>query len=291
MVEVAAFRRGCAPALALLLKGLTFSVGEGEYDTVHEAAWAGSTENLRILFDYGMADPKSVSNPHTGWPDNVTLLYWAVFMTGLGGRDGAAMTRMLLEHGADPEVRLKGNGERGNTVLQEATLGFRDGREGILEALLDYAYYDIFTAASLNDVGRIKELAVIEDVAHLRGEAELTPLHWAARANALDSARYLLDRGADVNAESVTQRVPLHLAADGNHADMVWLLVEHGADLNAQDTKGRTPLHRAAYLGSIDVAEILIVLGADRRVQNRSGKRPLDVARLACKHLKSLEGT
>ena len=67
VVKVAAFRRGCAPALAFLLKkGLTFSVADerarpgrdGMYDSVHEAAWAGSTENLRILFDYGMPTPR-----------------------------------------------------------------------------------------------------------------------------------------------------------------------------------------------------------------------------------------
>ena len=45
------------------------------------------------------------------------------------------------------------------------------------------------------------------------GEADMTPLHWAARA------------------------------------EMLWLLAGAGADLNAQDRKDRTPLHQAMYGG------------------------------------------
>ena len=131
VLNIAAYRGGCAPALEFLLdRGLVFSVAEhrarggkeSEYDIVHEAAWAVSTENLRILLERGMADARSISNPHTGWPDNVSLLYWAAIQ-----RDGEALTRLLLEHGADPEVKFKGNGERGCTALQEACVQ-RTGR-------------------------------------------------------------------------------------------------------------------------------------------------------------------
>ena len=98
IVNIAVAVRGCAPALELLLdRGLRFSVEpwrsrpgkEGEYDNVHEAAWAGAGDNLRILLERGMADANSLSNPHTGWPDNVSLLYWVAVFGDSGGRDGA----------------------------------------------------------------------------------------------------------------------------------------------------------------------------------------------------------
>ena len=73
-------------------------------------------------------------------------------------------------------------------------------------------------------------------------------------------ARWLLNHGADVDAQTVAGRTPLHMAG----AEMLWLLAGKGADLNAQDKKGRTPLHQAMYGGDLEEAEILIVLGAGR---------------------------
>ena len=110
VLNIAAYRGGCAPALEFLLdRGLVFSVAEqSEYDIVHEAAWAVSTDNLRLLLERGMADARSTSNPHTGWPDNVSLLYWPAALHNVGGRDGEPLTRLLLEHGADPRGDVQG---------------------------------------------------------------------------------------------------------------------------------------------------------------------------------------
>ena len=290
VLNITAYRRGCAPALEFLLdRGLVFSVAEhrakggkeSEYDIVHEAAWAGSTDNLRILLERGMADAKSTSNPHTGWPDNVSLLYWPAALQGVGERGGVALTKLLLKHGADPEVKFKGNGERGCTALQEACVYGRSNRDGIARALIDHgAHYDAFSASARDDLDRLRECAREEPcVARSLGEADMTPLHWAARAGALRCARWLLNHGADVDAQTVSGRTPLHMAGG---ADMLWLLAGKGADLNARDRKGRTPLHQAMYGGDLEEAEVLIVLGADVRIANRQGKTPLEVARKEC---------
>ena len=218
VLNITAYRRGCAPALEFLLdRGLVFSVAEhrakggkeSEYDIVHEAAWAVSTDNLRILLERGMADARSTSDPHTGWPDNVSLLYWAA-RQGVDERDGVALTRLLLEHGADPEVKFKGNGERGCTALQEACVYGRGNRDGIAQALIDHgAHYDAFSASARDDLDRLRECGREEPgVARSLGEADMTPLHWAARAGALRCAKWLLNHGADVDAQTVAGRPP-----------------------------------------------------------------------------------
>ncbi len=75
-----------------------------------------------------------------------------------------------------------------------------------------------------------------------------TPLHWAARAAAvdLDMVRLLLDKGADVNARDKSGMIPLHEAAGRAQKDLVALLVARGSDRNAKDASGRTPLTAAA---------------------------------------------
>ena len=220
--------------------------------------------------------PRSISNPHTGWPDNVSLLYWAAIQ-----RDGEALTRLLLEHGADPEVRFKGNGERGCTALQEACAHGRSNRDGIVQALIDHgAHYDAFSASARDDLDRLRECAREEpNVARSLGEADMTPLHWAVRAGALRCARWLLEpRGGRRRADGRGADPPAH----GRPRDAV-----------AADREGRRPErpgqegpHAAApgrcNGGDLEEAEILIVLGADVRVPNRRGKTPLQVARKEC---------
>ena len=119
-----------------------------------------------------------------------------------------------------------------------------------------------------------------------RGNAAMTPLHWAVRGNALSCAEWLLSKGADVDAETEAHRTPMHRAAEWNLGEMMWLLADCGARLDPADSKERTPLHRATYIGQVETAEILIVLGADPDRRNNRGKTPLDIARKDCVYLR-----
>ncbi len=303
LVNITLSTRGCASALRYLLDhNVPFSIEEYrqkggkryEYDVVHEAAWAGCTDNLRVLFESGVADATGTANPHTGWPDNVSLLFWPAYFGTVDGRDGVALTKLLLEFGADPEVRVKGNGERGNTVLQETLspgqrLEWNSGKREVARALIELgAHYDVLSACALDDLDRVREWARGQpDIALLMGEMNTTPLHWAARAGSIQCMEWLLNHGADTDAMTTTQRTPLHLAAENGATDAIGLLSEHGAELNAQDTKGRTPLHRAAYEGQAEAAEMLIALGASTTLRNRKGKTPFEVARKGAKYLKA----
>ena len=291
LIRATVSMHGCAPSTKFLLDhGVPMIISERGYNCLHEAVWTGTCiENLRYVFESGAADAAGVSilKPHTGWPDNISLLYWAA-----ASRDGVALTKLLLQFGADPEVRFKGNGERGNTALQEAVAPggseWMRGKRQTARVLIEWgAHYDVLSACALDDLDRVRECAADLDLASFVGEADMTPLHWAARAGSLTCAEWLLKRGADVNAVTASKRTPLHLAAERGAVGSLWLLSDYGADLNAQDTKGRTPLHRATYEGQVDSAEALIVLGASTRIQGKSGKNPLEVARLDCKYLRS----
>lgn len=294
-----------------LYDGQTGRPREEQHEPITHAFYVGMGENaeldaeqvtrdgrfriLRTLFDAGIADASVISTSHVGWPGNTSLLYWAVYRR-------LEFSEFVLEYGADPEAPISGNGERGTTVLQHAVAPPFDGASApwdslerwergmrYAEFLLSHgASYDIFSACGRDDLDRVRTLAAGDPGAVTRpGEADMTPLHWAARAGAGRCTRWLLARGADVNAETVSRRTALHLVAEWGLTEMIWLLAGHGADLNPQDTKGRTPLHRAAYMGRVEAAEALIVLGADTRLETRTGKTALQSARFDCKFLKS----
>jgi len=58
-----------------------------------------------------------------------------------------------------------------------------------------------------------------------------TLLHYAALFSQVKVADYLLDNGADINAQSATGDTPLAAAEDGNaSADMIIYLEDNGAD-------------------------------------------------------------
>ena len=76
-----------------------------------------------------------------------------------------------------------------------------------------------------------------------------TPLLFAARQGDLESARILLEAGADANEAAADGMSVLLVAADSGHEDLAIFLLERGANPNAKDRNGMTPLHFALVRG------------------------------------------
>ncbi len=95
-----------------------------------------------------------------------------------------------------------------------------------------------------------------------------------------DLARYLIEHGADVNAQAQNaQRVfPVHAAAAANDTHTMIMLLERGADPNAKQQLDFTALHGAASRGNIEMAKILISHGADPKAKTAEGKDAVDIA-------------
>jgi len=107
----------------------------------------------------------------------------------------------------------------------------------------------------------------------------ITPLHQAVIRGSKRVAKLLIEKGADVNAKDNYGYTPLHLAAIYNRPQLAKLLIEKGADVNAKDSYGNTPLHYCATTpGSERVAKVLLESGADPNIKNSRGKTPLELA-------------
>ena len=95
------------------------------------------------------------------------------------------------------------------------------------------------------------------------GPRKLNRLRVAVMLGNTDMVRWLIDRGADVNAASPRDgRVALLWAAQKGHLEIVTALIVAGADVDVADSSGITPVQWAVENGHADVVESLIDAGA-----------------------------
>jgi ankyrin repeat protein len=100
-----------------------------------------------------------------------------------------------------------------------------------------------------------------------------SPLHAAVHMGHLDTARVLLDRGADVNLDNLYQYggTALVTAYDRGNLEAMALLLEHGADPDAQHDDCGSISHDAACEGNVEVMELLLRHGADVHIRSTDG--------------------
>lgn len=107
-----------------------------------------------------------------------------------------------------------------------------------------------------------------------------TPLHEACRYGRTEIARDLLEANAKVNSQDSLCKTPLLLIIpEEQRLDIYKLLIDYKADLNHKDMFGDTILHTAAMINlDCDVLEILFNAGADVNIRNKKGNTALATA-------------
>ncbi len=94
-------------------------------------------------------------------------------------------------------------------------------------------------------------------------ETNQTVLHMASKASNSDLVKFLIAKGADVDAIDYWKNTPLFSAASGNKKEIVEILISAGACVDFRNDNGETPLWRTTYYESLDAAKVLIANGAD----------------------------
>jgi len=110
------------------------------------------------------------------------------------------------------------------------------------------------------------------------GFAKQTALAFDACPDAL--ARWLVQRGASLDATDTWRRTPLHTRARSEHG-RIRVLLELGADPNADAPMG-TPLHAAAHGKRAKKSKLLLEHGAKVDARDEEGLTPLAVALRGC---------
>lgn len=157
-------------------------------------------------------------------------------------------------------------------------------------------WMELHVAAMNSDIARIASLldrgGDIDD-RHLY--TRMTPLHTAIQSRLLETTRYLVERGADMNARALIREVdpqtgearvvgsgntPLHMAAIMRSPDILQFLLEAGADPNLGDAEGNTALAVAAQQGDLGCVCSLLTATprADPNIASEHGAVPLHAA-------------
>jgi len=102
--------------------------------------------------------------------------------------------------------------------------------------------WELFEAATTNDVNHIKELldsgASIDQRDH---DSEATPLIVAASRGNKHAVYYLVSRGASINAQNFRGETALHESVKLKNNETALWLTSHGGDIDCANFKGYTP--------------------------------------------------
>ncbi len=159
---------------------------------------------------------------------------------------------------------------------------YRGNKQAAQEIASRKSDLDVFEAAALGNLGQLKAL-VDHDASLVRAYSPdgFTALALASYLGQKESAEYLIDKGADLNApaKNETGYTALMGAVSQNHNEVAKLLLKKGANVNHQYEGGFTPLMHAAFAGNVELVNLLLENGADPNARNGEGKTPLTFAR------------
>lgn len=188
----------------------------------------------------------------------------------------------LIAAGADVNERDRAGGK---TALHWAAKG---GNRAALETLIaskadlnvkDRQGRTALWGAVETDLEIVKFLVEKGADVNARDQINSSPLLWAAGFGKPETVAYLLSKKADVKSTDDNGWTPLIWAAGLGQPQTVDILVKSGADLAAADKQtGDTPLLRGARTGKADSLRILLAAGADIKAKNKAGQSALHLA-------------
>ena len=214
---------------------------------------------LNAHFDLAAMLLDKGADPNVADETGMAALYAAVDMHTLGAMlsrpspkledalTSADLVKRLLDHGANPNARLK-----------KPVIGrHHDGGD----ASLSEGTTPLMRAAKTNDIPVMKMLLDAGANPSLTQKDHTTVVMIAAAGGAR--------AGAYATAFPVTEEGAI---------EVIKLCMERGADINAFNSNGLTALHRAAARGANKLVRFLAENGAKLDMRDKQGRTPLDTA-------------
>ncbi len=216
--------------------------------------------------DRVLTETPSLTNTKSG-PQNCEPLLYVCFSRFANGQwdraaDMAETARVLLRHGADPNVSFVDEGfENPLSCLYAA--GGLNNNPALTRTLLE-------AGANPNDGESVYHATEHRDLACLK-----LLLSHGATLKSTNALKHILDReeieglqlllatGSDPNETNQGGETALHWGIwRGRSAKTITLLLDSGADIDATRNDGRTPYALALLSGQMEIAELLAARGA-----------------------------
>jgi uncharacterized protein len=215
-----AIRSGDIAALNLFLSQNPAAVNariDGQRTLLHVATdWPGHFPNVRQTITALAHSGADLNAPFHG-PHSETPLHWAASSDDIDALDA------LLD--LDADIESPGSVIGGGTPLSDAVaFGCWRAARRLIER---GARSTIWQSAALGLMDRLREDFTRDP---RPSERDITNAFWnACRGGQLESARYLLAQGADLNWIGHDQQTPLDAAVREGHEDVItWLCAEGG---------------------------------------------------------------
>ena len=261
----------------LLKRGADGNYKEGEYYSVLQAAVnSGKEATVQIALECGLSP-----NEKGGW-----FTYPLLRATALDACPDAVV-RLLLEAGADPNLEPEGDDfmdQTSRTALQhatslsKATLLLDNG--AIIDQLSGWVGTALHTAIYKRGYQKMSLIKLLlHRGADVNKEAEHvgSPLSFASQEADLESARILVQAGADLDSVNVGGQSALHMAICNSRAgeELFDYFVSRGSDPLVSDLRGSNGLHYAARANKIGALEKILQRGPDVNCADGFGWTPL----------------
>lgn len=252
-----------------------------EDTALHQAAWYGEPECIKILLEYN-ADVnargirKETPLMKAGKKECAALLLAAGATINETAKDGwtalmhaassgnAEVLEFLLQNGANPDVM--------DSYFKMSAMQWAISHSHIecVKILLKYnasiTFNKFKTPLMIACKDGKKEFAVLMLDAGASIN-ETTKYGWTALMNAAlygqtEAVEFLLQNGADPNIPENTKNTALQYAAEEGYTECIKMLLKHNAAVNTKNDEGVTPLMSASRAGETEIIELLIQAGA-----------------------------
>ncbi|XP_039254794.2 uncharacterized protein LOC120331723 [Styela clava] len=232
----AASRAGNSQVLhELLMKGLDYTIKDNRgWYPMHEAAFGGHIECVKILLETAMSDCESTRE-----------ILDCVFPPAFDGETPLSI--------ASSEGHVE--------VVKHLMSLYKESELGI-----DKMGYPLHESCK-NGHNKCIEILVDEFPMHVNMKDSRSgdyPIHVIVEKENIQATKFLIQNGADVNVQdSDDLKTPLHVAVSIENEEIVKLLINEVKDVNATDITDCTPLYLAAQNGNENIVRLLLNKGAD----------------------------
>ncbi|MBC7529918.1 MAG: ankyrin repeat domain-containing protein [Chthonomonadaceae bacterium] len=255
--------------------------------------WPSRYSGLRDLID---------RNGHPDYYEHRSALMFAASLSN------AQMLKLLLDYGADPNLRLDSNTalsyavdnvecvrlllKKGidKTNLQDGlNAAATDRHEEVIRILLGHGAdvngkdrYGWSALAHALTAGQWETFQILIKSGadpHLPSKNGIPLLISAVRGGNIEAVRFFLKRKFDVNERDEDKQTALMNSEGVDDVSIAELLIKHGADINAQDKWGMTALIHVTDQKSRGLVEFFIKHRANLNIKDKAGHTALFYAK------------